>query len=143
MGSSAVAGGSRYNSARVKSFDRTLQRWRIRKVAPHLAAGGRVFDVGCADGALFRQLADAVREGVGVDPDLPQGMADSGHLHFVRGRFPEALDGERPFDSIAMLAILEHMEEAELRGAAGPATASCVRAAASSRPFPRPSWTRS
>ena len=102
----------------MKAFDRTLQRWRIGKIAPHLAAGGRVLDVGCADGALFRQLGDAVREGVGVDPDLPAEAKDGGRLRFVRGKFPDALSGERSFDSIAMLAILEHMDEGELRGVA-------------------------
>ena len=92
----------------MKPLDRLLQRWRIAVARPWIEPGSRVLDVGCADGALFRQLGDRIGSGVGVDPDLEERASD-GRIEWIPGRFPEGLDGVEPFDVITMLAVLEHV----------------------------------
>lgn len=99
----------------MKAVDRWLQRWRIAKAAPYVAPGARVLDIGCADGALFRQLAQRVGEGVGLDSDL-DGAPSTPRFRLIEGLFPEALAGAaaagagaQPFDVITMLAVLEHV----------------------------------
>ena len=67
-------------------LDRFIQRLRIRKALPHIPAGGRLLDVGCADGTLMRAAAGRVRDAVGIDPDAPAGAG------LVRGNFPEDLE---------------------------------------------------
>jgi SAM-dependent methyltransferase len=92
----------------MKAIDRFLQRWRIRKARRFIAPGSRVLDIGCADGALFRQIPE-IGEGVGVDPDLPSPAPTLPHTHLFRGLFPHALPDDRPFDVITLLAVLEHV----------------------------------
>jgi 2-polyprenyl-3-methyl-5-hydroxy-6-metoxy-1,4-benzoquinol methylase len=92
----------------VKALDRWLQSWRIAKARRWIPNGARVLDVGCADGALFRQLSARVREGVGVDPDLPAAREWNGY-RLVPGVFPDVPVGPTPFDAITMLAVLEHV----------------------------------
>ena len=92
----------------MKALDRILQRWRIGKAVPYVEKGSRVLDVGCADGALFRQLSDRIAEGVGIDADLESKLSmDNAEL--VPGPFPDALEPRRPFDVITMMAVLEHV----------------------------------
>jgi 2-polyprenyl-3-methyl-5-hydroxy-6-metoxy-1,4-benzoquinol methylase len=100
-----VAGSSKIA---VKTLDRILQLWRIAKVRPYVSKGVRVLDVGCADGALFRQLKSYITEGVGIDPDLARPV-EMDHCKFVSGGFPQDLPETRPFDAITMLAVLEHI----------------------------------
>jgi len=88
-------------------LDRLIQDWRIRKARRYISARARVLDIGCADGALFRNLK-FLREGVGIDPDLK----DNPGLHnaeLVRGFFPADLHDRRLFDVITLLAVLEHL----------------------------------
>lgn len=90
------------------AVDRLLQRWRFRKVRPFLTAQTRVLDIGSADGALFRYHPD-VAAYVGIDPDAAQAGPLGRGARLVRGHFPQAIEGEPPFDVIAMLAVLEHV----------------------------------
>ena len=91
----------------MKAIDLWLQRWRIGKAGRHVPAGSVVLDVGSYDGALFRQLADRIVDGVGIDEEIEaSGQRDGFRL--VKGRFPQDLD-EDPFDVITMLAVLEHV----------------------------------
>ena len=92
----------------MKALDRFLQRWRIAKAGRHVPTGSRVLDVGCHDGALFRQLGARVREGVGIDGELEEVVAWDG-FRLVPGHFPEDLPNESAFDVITMLAVLEHV----------------------------------
>ncbi len=87
--------------------DRFLQRWRIAKARPYLPAGAEVLDIGCADGALFRQVPGLGRS-VGIDPDL-RGITQVGSAALIGGTFPEALTDDSPFDAITLLAVLEHI----------------------------------
>jgi 2-polyprenyl-3-methyl-5-hydroxy-6-metoxy-1,4-benzoquinol methylase len=91
----------------VTPLDRLIQRLRVRKALPHIPAGGRLLDVGCADGALIRAAAGRVRDAVGIDPDAPAGSG------LVRGSFPGDLGDKGPYDVIALLAVFEHVPEEE------------------------------
>jgi 2-polyprenyl-3-methyl-5-hydroxy-6-metoxy-1,4-benzoquinol methylase len=91
----------------VKPLDRLLQCWRIAKIRPFLKPGARVLDVGCADGALGRQV-HSLGEYVGVDPAIERTLhTDGGTL--IKGTFPEDLPDGRAFDAITLLAVLEHI----------------------------------
>ena len=92
----------------MKAIDRMLQKWRISMVRPYIAPGSRVLDIGCADGELFRSIG-CIDEGVGIDPDLPPSAISSGRAMLLKGLFPHALPDDRPFDVIALLAVLEHV----------------------------------
>ncbi len=93
----------------MKAVDRWLQTWRILKARSYIKKGSRVLDVGCADGALFKQLGTLIDEGVGLDPDLEAPIEVEGY-RLLPGTFPNDLEGEGPFDVITMLAVLEHIE---------------------------------
>ena len=95
----------------MKFGDRILQRWRIAKAAPWIKRNGRLLDVGCADGAIFKQLANRISGGVGIDPDVPKPEKIAGGL-LVPGFFPENLPDNQPYDAITMLAVLEHIPQA-------------------------------
>ncbi len=72
--------------------------------------GSHVLDVGCADGALFRQASSQVKSGIGIDPDEPSNWP-AGPYEFRQGRFPEALNPADRFDAITMLAVIEHVPD--------------------------------
>ena len=97
----------------MKALDRFLQKWRIAKARPYVAAGSRVLDIGCADGALFDQLADRIAAGVGIDPDLKEPVC-RGTVRLMPGRFPDHLPALEPFDAVTMLAVLEHFPQDQL-----------------------------
>ena len=90
--------------------DRLLQQWRVAKVAEWVPAGGRVLDIGCADGALFKILGERIGDGIGIDPDLAVQKKWS-RYRLIRGTFPASLPTRAPFDAITMLAVLEHIPE--------------------------------
>lgn len=93
----------------VKLTDRIIQWWRISKVRSYIPKGGRVLDIGCADGALFRQLRSHIGTGVGVDPVLAQSVANS-RFQLLRGGVPHDL-APNQFDAVTMLAVVEHLPE--------------------------------
>lgn len=95
----------------MKALDCWLQRQRIAKAAPWIPRGSRVLDIGCADGALFRQLSDRIRAGVGIDSALT-GPVETDGYQLLPGAFPEALGQSEPFDAITLLAVLEHVPPA-------------------------------
>ena len=92
----------------MNSVDRFLQQKRIAEALRWMPAGGHVLDVGCADGALFRQAGSRIKSGIGIDPDEPSDWPP-GSYEFRQGRFPDALDGADGFDAITMLAVIEHV----------------------------------
>jgi SAM-dependent methyltransferase len=93
----------------LKAIDRLLQRWRIGMVRSWIRPGDRLLDVGCADGALFRQVP-GMADYVGIDPEAPEVPARPG-FRLVRGHFPADLPGQAPFDVVTMLAALEHVPQ--------------------------------
>jgi 2-polyprenyl-3-methyl-5-hydroxy-6-metoxy-1,4-benzoquinol methylase len=96
---------------RLKWVDRLIQRQRIAKVRRYVPAGGRVLDIGCADGALFRQLGRRIGSGVGVDPALEQSVGN-GRFQLIAGKIPHELASSGLFDAVTMLAVVEHLPDA-------------------------------
>ncbi len=93
----------------MKPFDRLLQQWRIAVVRPYIPTGARLLDIGCGDGALFRELSPHLRAGVGIDLDPGPSRAE-GAYQLIVGRIPEDLPNpSEPFDVITMLSVLEHV----------------------------------
>jgi 2-polyprenyl-3-methyl-5-hydroxy-6-metoxy-1,4-benzoquinol methylase len=98
----------------MKATDRALQRWRIRRALAWIPAGSRVLDVGCSDGALFAHGADRISSGVGIDL-LPPVAWVGAQAERRTGSFPAALRAGETFDAIVMLAVVEHVDEQELK----------------------------
>jgi hypothetical protein len=94
-------------------LDVLLQRWRIRKARPHIPPDARVLDVGTFDGRLFRAAA---LSGVGIDPELREGVRAPKGVVLVRGLFPDDLadEPEGAFGAVAALAVMEHVPEDDL-----------------------------
>jgi Methyltransferase domain len=71
-----------------------------------------VLDIGSADGAWFTFLGDRIGSSVGLDPNAIPMTTAEGH-RFIQGTLATAdLDG--PFDCVTALAVLEHLDDAEL-----------------------------
>jgi 2-polyprenyl-3-methyl-5-hydroxy-6-metoxy-1,4-benzoquinol methylase len=96
----------------MKTMDRVLQRWRIGKARPFIAAGSRVLDIGSADGALFQHVRNLDDRSLGIDPSLTAAVRVSGHT-LLPGFFPQDMPAVAPFDVITMLAVLEHFPASE------------------------------
>jgi SAM-dependent methyltransferase len=96
----------------MRTLDRVLQKWRIRKATPLIRDGDRLLDIGCFDGVLLRAVKARIARGVGMDP-LAQEWKD-GNIEAVRGCCPgEPRLADGSFDAITMLAVLEHIPDRE------------------------------
>ena len=92
----------------MKFLDRYLQSARIKRGRPFVKQGDVVVDVGCADGAMFKEWQGLIGRGVGVDPALDKHETGPNY-ELCPGNFPEAVpDGVRA-DLITMFAVLEHI----------------------------------
>ncbi len=91
----------------MRALDRFLRQRRIAKARKFVRRGDVVIDVGCADGEMFKQWADLIEFGYGVDPILSGKQDHSGYSLFG-GLFPDALPPVKG-DVITMLAVIEHM----------------------------------
>jgi SAM-dependent methyltransferase len=91
--------------------DRILQNWRIAKARPFIPPGGRVLDIGSANGSLFEALGARISGGLGIDPALKT-RSSMGSIPLIPGYFPADMPADvPPFDAITMLAVLEHFPE--------------------------------
>lgn len=94
----------------MKALDRFLQNWRIRKAHAWVRDGDRLLDLGCFDRTLLERVGGRVTRAVGIDPLATP--YSNGKVEIVKGMIP----GSHPFaagefDSITMLAVLEHIQE--------------------------------
>lgn len=95
-----------------------LRRWRIQRVLPFIrqVPDCHLLDIGCGWEARFLQeVAPYISKGVGIDPKAPH-LPPGGSPELVTTR--ERLDKELPFetasfDVVTMLAVLEHLSQAE------------------------------
>jgi len=87
-------------------LDLFIQSQRINVARQFISSGSRVLDLGCGDGALFKQLPEVW--GIGIDPTLPA-MIELPNAKLLPGRFPEDTATECDFDCVTMLAVLEHL----------------------------------
>ena len=94
-------------------LDVYLQRLRIGAALPWIPSGGHVLDVGCADGALFREGRSRISSGVGID-ELTSDTWVEGPYHRRIGSFPGSLQQGEQFDAVVMLAVVEHLSSSEL-----------------------------
>jgi 2-polyprenyl-3-methyl-5-hydroxy-6-metoxy-1,4-benzoquinol methylase len=102
----------------VNTVDRVIRDRRIAQAIRGIPLNARVLDVGCHDGALFRRLGPALREGIGLDPALTEPI-EAERYRLVPGTFPEDVpDQPGQFDVITMLAVLEHLAPDEHKAAA-------------------------
>jgi SAM-dependent methyltransferase len=102
----------------VKLVDEIIRDARLAQAVRAIPPGARVLDVGCHDGALFRRLGPALREGVGLDPAL-RGPLTGERYRLRPGLFPaDAPDEPGGFDVVTMLAVLEHLTPVEQKAAA-------------------------
>lgn len=92
-------------------LDRFIQRQRIQKAKRFIPDSSRVLDIGCANGALFKDLSK-LKQSVGIDPDLAENV-DLGNALLIAGMFPEAVPSDEAFDVITLLAVLEHIPREE------------------------------
>jgi 2-polyprenyl-3-methyl-5-hydroxy-6-metoxy-1,4-benzoquinol methylase len=92
----------------MKLLDRFLRDRRIARVRQYIPTGAALLDVGCGDGALVRDLGDHISRAVGIDPDLAEPILGD-RYQLLPGRFPDDLPVGNRFDSITMLAVLEHL----------------------------------
>jgi len=103
----------------VKFLDRYLQSARIKRGRPFVKQGDVVVDVGCADGAMFKEWQGLIGRGVGVDPALEKHETGPNY-ELCPGNFPEAVPQDVRADLITMFAVLEHIppdRQAELAAA--------------------------
>lgn len=96
-------------------LDRFLQDLRIAQAIRWIEPGSHVLDVGCFDGSLFWQAGHLVKSGVGVDTVRPNRWP-AGPYEFRLGGFPEVVRENEVFDSIVMLAVVEHVPDDQLAG---------------------------
>ena len=93
----------------MKTSDRFLQRWRIRRASKFIPKGARLLDIGCHQGEIFHLLARLEIRGIGIDP-LAEITIRSDRFSVIRGWFPGDLPAlEQPFDVITALAVVEHI----------------------------------
>jgi len=95
-------------AGRPKLVDRLLRDARIRKARKYVRQGDVLLDVGCDDGELFRQLGDRIARGFGIEPTLKDRVT-ARNYELAPGVFPHDAPAGIEFDTITMLAVLEHI----------------------------------
>lgn len=93
----------------MKFIDRVLRDWRIRVGSQYIRPNDKILDIGCFDGHLFKTLKNKpIKPSIGLDPLLEEEKSQQEHI-FIPGKFPDAVPENTTFDSIVMLAVLEHI----------------------------------
>lgn len=99
----------------MKYFDVCLQKLRIRKVKPWIQPDAVVLDVGCFDGAMFREIGSKISFGFGMDP-LLENVIKTEKYQLTPGVFPVDLPlNWGPFDAITAMAVFEHIPSEKQR----------------------------
>ncbi len=80
---------------------------RIAKVRPYIKPGAVLLDIGSDDGILFRKIKH-IKQGIGIEPTLTKPLHGA-NFTILPGSFPKACPPDMRFDSITLLAVLEHI----------------------------------
>ncbi len=91
----------------MKWLDRVLQNMRIQKAKRFIKAGAVVLDIGSDDGRLFEKVK-RIRTGIGIEPNLNKEIQGANY-RILPGLFPAACPTGMQFDTITLLAVLEHI----------------------------------
>ena len=92
----------------MKSFDRFLQKWRIKQASNFIRQKDKVLDIGTFDGSLFTLLAAKGITGVGIEP-LQTKEIQYTNFKILPGYFPSTSPNDNDFDVITVLAVFEHV----------------------------------
>ena len=95
----------------MRILDRLLQDWRARVARRWIPTGSQVLDIGCHQGEFLQSLGEHIGPSVGIDPlALPrEGLRFEFVAEAVRESIPPL--PIRGFDTIVMLATLEHIRD--------------------------------
>lgn len=103
-------------------LDRYLQIARINHARPFINKGDRILDIGSMDDTLFRSLAGYIGYSVGIDPLIPF-VIKTPNYELIPGSFPDVCPLGNTYDTITLLAVLEHIPiDAQVTFAAACAT---------------------
>jgi 2-polyprenyl-3-methyl-5-hydroxy-6-metoxy-1,4-benzoquinol methylase len=87
-----------------------MQEQTCARVTP---VGGRILDIGCADGLLFERLGTRGFRCQGIDPGIEAiGLAKQAGLDVVQGYFPHP-DIKGPSDVVSASHVFEHVPNPE------------------------------
>lgn len=104
----------------MRFIDRVLQEWRARKARRWIVRGARVLDIGCHQGEFLNSLRERIGPSVGMDPLAIPSTVDP--VSLIAATFDQCLPfPSGSFDSIVMLATLEHIEDKQ------PLASECAR----------------
>ena len=98
----------------MKLLDKYLQNTRIRKAKRFIKSGSTVLDIGSDDGVLFKKIKK-IKFGIGIEPNLEKNI-EGDNFKILKGYFPGTLLPISKFDSITLLAVLEHIPITEQKG---------------------------
>ena len=96
----------------MKTVDRILQRWRMRRAIAFLPDPVRLIDVGAFHGELFEALGPRLAEGFGLEP-LLTGRRTGRHYTIEPGFFPQCRPDHGGWNAVTLLAVLEHIPRKE------------------------------
>ena len=80
------------------------------RVLPLVPAGARVFEIGCGNGALVRELRKRGHEVIGIDTS-ESGVAMGGEGCFVGSAYDDLAGRYGKFDCVVSLEVIEHLFE--------------------------------
>ena len=105
----------------MKFLDKVLRYWRVKVALNNCPENlDNVFDIGCDDGYLLKQLRHITKRQDGVDPRL---CVDSIGLEseIKKGFFPAVIEDHQmqgAYDAIFALAVFEHFTEKDIQQSA-------------------------
>jgi hypothetical protein len=92
----------------MKALDKFLQNARIKQARRFINKNDIVLDIGSVDGVMFEKWKGYISIGVGIDPTLVNQISTD-YYELYPGYFPDACPKDMKFNSITMLAVLEHI----------------------------------
>jgi len=105
----------------MKIIDKVLRYWRTKVALSHAPRlMNSVYDIGCDEGYLLKQLGQSVIRKEGVDPGLDVDIAVE-DIKLWKGFFPRIFnknDTEESYDAIFALAVFEHFSVEDINSSA-------------------------